>query len=145
MRRKFYWLLTLAVLYVGFRVAANQLLGFALQSAFAGGTGCAVGLSNPRLSFWPLMGTVQNVSIVSPKEAATAGFRAEEISVHLDLAGLFSKEILLRDLKLSGARVDSVGTDTGFYHTLNFLFADSPPSSGGIASFFFSDWHIHIP
>lgn len=144
MRRKFYWLLILVVLYAGFRIAANHLLGMGLQTAFSNGTGCAVGFSDPKLSFWPLKGTVKNVSIVSPSDDPNGGFRADEISVRLNLGGLWSKELLLEDLRLEGARVDSTGADSGFYETLKFLFADRPKPTGG-ASFFFSDWHIHIP
>lgn len=113
--------LVLTLLYFGLRLLLNSILGWGLIAGFSAGTDCTVTLSNPKLSFFPLRGSVDNVVIRHPSEADTAGFRAGHIAIKLDFLPLFKKRAILRDLEISEASAVSAGNETGFLNTLHFV------------------------
>ncbi|MCC6954013.1 MAG: hypothetical protein IT290_07835, partial [Deltaproteobacteria bacterium] len=122
---------------VAFHKSANYLLGYSLRALFESETGCDVTLRHPRITFFPLRGEVSDVSIRHRTEKPGQGFFAERVTVRPDISGIFSKIVLLRDLRVEGAHAFATQKESGFYNTIDFVASDSPPNPN-------RPWHAFV-
>ena len=141
-------LLLCVLLLFAVKQSLNLAFGWILEDVFARGTGCEVALYRPRISFFPLRGTIENAMIRHRSEPSDAGFRSRRISIRLHFLPLFRKELLLTDLELDGASAKSDGTQTGFIQTFAFLFPpkdpNAPPPDESAFSRWLKTWAFHV-
>lgn len=147
-------ILTCVALWLALRLSLNFVLGQALRSAFATGTHCHVTLANPRLELFPFKASVEDVLIrhpgLGPDGQPDGGFFAKRVEIGLQFLKLFHKEVQLSELRIEGAVVRSIGHETGFLNTMEFLFPPKEkevppePKSTGFFARFFKDLDFHV-
>jgi len=125
-------------------IFGGKIIGAALVDEFSEGTGCFVSLENPRLSFFPPRGYVENVSIRNLSDPEDPGFQVRGISVRLNPLPLFFKHLSLRELRLYGATGEYRNKQDGFYRTMDFLFGPPTPDKKNWHSFITSNWKVRV-
>lgn len=144
---KVFFYLLIFILLIKF--SCNHLLGYFLKNVFSDGTKCIASLEHPVVHFFPLEASVENASLVYPKEKNYGGgFRVDKISIRVNTKALFRKELRLENLNLEGASAYSLGPDTGLINTLAFLFPIKKKGQENLEGSPFlkwiSSWKFHV-
>ena len=113
-------ILSICVLTIHF--GSNFLLGFALKRIFEQGTGAEVYLERPRVGFFPLSASIENVKLRHPSEPEVGGVSFSSLYLQLSFTSFFSKYVVLEEITIKDARIESRHQKGSFFSLLRFLF-----------------------
>ena len=149
LKQVFFWSILLIISGLILEHFLGVILGIVLKAVFVQGTDCYVSFDKPTVSLLNMQGAIHNVVIRHKSEPDDAGFRSEKLTVEIAIDALLRKRVLLKTLTLRDTSVSSIGEDTGFIKTLDFLFGSSnQQESDNKKSFLaslFKSWKVWVP
>ncbi len=125
MRRALFLLIISGLILAGY-FFLPKFLGEVVKEVFRDGTGCRANLKNPQLSILELTATIENISVVCPKEIGGEGFYADKLSISVGLDEIQNKTLKITNLKIEGASTESLIANSGFLKTLIFILKKGP-------------------
>lgn len=128
------------------RPLADDFLRTTVEEVFTQGTGCTTTIRSAKLQFIPLGAAANDAQIRCSGESANGGFRAAHVSIKLNPLKLVTKTVFLEDLRISGARVTSRGTDSSLIRTVEFVTTPPKqrPQNRAWHSFISSGWKVEL-
>ncbi len=114
MKRFLVKLIVLILLLFIAKSAIVRFIAIQVVDYFKDTTGCNISISSPKISFFPLEGSLRNIVFKAPGEKKDEWLRADNLSIKIKASDIFRAKVSLYDLFIDELKVNSTSENSSF-------------------------------